>query len=78
MIGTACVIAKQEKSRFSTSDCPRCGHALVREMIDVNLLESKCACGYSARDREGSLAEADAAIREAEERYGRVVVRRTA
>jgi hypothetical protein len=35
--------------------CPRCHGTLTRAAICINLIESSCGCGYSARDRDGNL-----------------------
>lgn len=78
MIGSNCIEAKRQFLRFSTKDCPRCGAPLVHQMIDINLVESRCSCGYIVRDREGSIADAEAVRREADERYGQVIVTRIA
>lgn len=40
------------------SQCPRCDARLTTDAIEVNLTESHCVCGYSARDRVGGLRDA--------------------
>lgn len=39
--------------------CPRCGAGLFCSAIDINLTESVCACGYSVKDRVGSVRDAE-------------------
>lgn len=75
-IADACIIAKKLHAKPDTASCPKCGLGLVSALIDVNLTESRCVCGYSVRDRYGSLSYAEQIAEEANARHGEIKIMR--